>query len=427
MPAPAAPRYALAVLTLIYVLHFIDRQILVVLVEPIKQEFRASDSQMGLLTGLAFALLYAVLGIPIARFADRRSRRNIVAVCCAWWSAFTIVCGQSGSYVALLLARMGVAAGAAGGTAPMLAMVADLFAPARRPLAMSVFGLGPHLGVIVALTAGGWIAQHHGWRTAFVWMGVPGILMALVLLLTVREPVRGAADGLTNLPATDEALSRRDSTTATALRILAKRPLGLLLLAVGTAGFVGHGFGAWNVSYLVRTHGLPLQQAGAIAGLAGGTGAIVGMLFAGWLCKRLTSRDAAWQLRVPAIGLLLSLPIGVIYCSVPANIAHPAAWLASLSAAFGFFAPWWTAQTFTAVANLVAPGERALATSLMILSFTIFGGGFGPLFTGALSDALAAHAGADGLRQALAVTVAASAIPAMLYLTAAPSYRRVVA
>lgn len=425
--APASHHYALGVLAIIYVLHFIDRQILTVIVEPIKQEFGASDTQMGILTGLAFALFYAVLGVPIARLSDRANRRNIIAVCCACWSAFTVACGQAGSYFSLMLARIGVATGEAGGTAPMISMVSDLYPRSQRPVAMAVLGLGPHIGVVFGLTLGGWIAQHHGWRAAFTWMGAPGIIMALVLFLTVREPRRGGMDA----PAAEPiAATIRDSSLLSALkRILAPPEMRMLLLGVGLAGFVGYGFGAWNVSYLVRTHGMSLQMAGAIAGLAGGVGAIFGTLFAGWLCKRLSVRDAAWQLRVPAIGLALSLVGGLMYSLAPVggatvigSLAIPN--IAWLSLAFSFFAPWWTAQTYAAITNLAAPAERALASSLIVLSITLFGAGLGPVFTGALSDALSVSAGDNALRFALAITIGLSALPALLYLAAAPAYRR---
>lgn len=433
-PARAGWRrhYALGVLSLIYVLHFIDRQILTVLIEPIKQEFGASDTQMGLLTGLAFALFYALLGVPIARLADRTNRRNIIAVCCACWSAFTVICGQAGSYATLLLARIGVATGEAGGTAPMISMVSDLYPRAQRPAAMAVLGLGPHIGIVFGLTLGGWIAHHHGWRAAFAWMGLPGVLMALVLFLTVREPRRGAMDEPASPKTSRPATASQPEGTQTLRQIVARPAVWMLLLAVGMAGFVGYGFGSWNVSFLVRTHGMSLQQAGVIAGLTSGVGAIFGTLLAGWLCTRLNVRDTAWQLRVPVIGLLLSMIVGLLYCMSPVGAVSRIGTLeipvvAWFSLGFGFFAPWWTAQSYAAIANLAPPSQRALASSLLVLSVTLIGGGLGPVFTGVVSDALAAHAGHDALRYALAATIAMSLIPALLFLAAAPLYRRAIA
>jgi predicted MFS family arabinose efflux permease len=422
--------YALGVLASIYVLHFIDRQILTVLIEPIKQEFGASDTQMGLLTGLAFALFYALLGVPIARLADSASRRNIIAACCAVWSAFTVVCGQAGSYTTLLLARIGVATGEAGGTAPMISMVSDLYPRAQRPIAMAVLGLGPHIGIVFGLTLGGWIAHHYGWRAAFAWMGAPGILMAVVLFLTVREPKRGTMDEPAARNAVVAATPAKEREKAQTLQqILARPAVWVLLLAVGMAGFVGYGFGSWNVSFLVRTHGMSLQQAGVIAGLTSGTGAIFGTLLAGWLCKHLSARDPAWQLRVPAIGLLLSMIVGWMYCMSPVgavtqlgSLSIPV--IAWFSLGFGFFAPWWTAQSFAAIANLAPPAQRALASSLLVLSVTLIGGGLGPVFTGIVSDALVGGAGDDALRYALVATISMTLIPALLYLAAAPLYRR---
>ncbi len=206
--ARAAPRtpwqswYALGLLFIVYVFNFIDRSILAILNQPIKDDLGVSDTEMGLLGGIAFAIFYTLLGIPIARLADRGVRRNVLAVCLALWSAMTAVCGFAVSFVQLLLARIGVAVGEAGGSPPAHSMIADLFPPRTRATALSIYALGIPVGVMIGNLAGGWINQAFDWRTAFMMVGLPGVALALLVRLTLREPVRGASESLT-LPVED--------------------------------------------------------------------------------------------------------------------------------------------------------------------------------------------------------------------------------
>ena len=186
---------SLLLLGLVYIFSYIDRQAIAILIEPIKREFGATDTMMGLLTGLAFGLLYAGLGVPVGKLADRANRRNIVAVCCTVWSLATMTCGVAQHFWQLLIARMTVAVGEAGGMAPSISMVSDMYPRRQRSLVISLFMMGPHFGVLIGLAVGGWIAQHHGWRAAFLWFGAPGIVLGLLVWLFVREPVRGGFDG----------------------------------------------------------------------------------------------------------------------------------------------------------------------------------------------------------------------------------------
>ena len=247
MNTPSAPgstsraqaHWALAVLTLVYAMNLIDRQIMGVLIEPVKKEFGASDTAMGFLTGLAFAAFYSALAIPFARYADRANRRNFVAWCCMGWSVMTGLCGMAMSFTQLALARMGVAVGEAGGSAPSLSMIADLYPRAQRSRAMSVYMLGPHLGTLFGLGAGAWIAHQYGWRTAFIVMAVPGILAALLLRWTCVEPLRGSLD--TPAPAAGEGQANGPAPVGTAPQCettQAKQPLKQVLLEVWrTPGF----------------------------------------------------------------------------------------------------------------------------------------------------------------------------------------------
>ena len=255
--------YALLVLLFVYTMSYIDRQIMGILVEPIKQEFGVSDTAMGLLTGLAFALFYGVLAIPFGRYADRANRRNFVSYCCAAWSVMTALCGMATGFWTLTLARMGVAVGEAGGGAPSISMIADHYPPQQRGRAMSIYMLGPQLGILLGFGLGGWIAQHYGWRAAFLVMSVPGVLAAILLRFTTVEPQRGiweTAAGAAAPPATESlGLVLRD--------LWASRAFVRITLAVLLMVFAGTGIGIWTPAFLVRSHGMTLQGAGAAVGL----------------------------------------------------------------------------------------------------------------------------------------------------------------
>jgi MFS family permease len=217
-------------------------------------------------------MVYSVLAVPFGRYADRANRRNVISWCCAAWSVMTAVCGLAGSYWQLAFARVGVAVGEAGGTAPSLSMISDLYPARQRARAMSVFMLAPHLGTLVGLGLGSWIAYHYGWRSAFFWMGLPGIVAALLLRFGGIEPVRGAYDGVKQAGAA--AVSMRQILRGA----LADRAFVRICLAGLLLGFAGYGIGIWNTAFLVRSHGLSLQNAGALVGVTGGVAAIIGAL-----------------------------------------------------------------------------------------------------------------------------------------------------
>lgn len=396
--------YTLAVLLFVYTMSFIDRQIMGILMQPIKQEFQVSDTAMGLLGGLTFALFYSVLAIPFGRYADRANRRNLVAYCCAAWSAMTALCGLATGYWSLALARVGVAVGEAGGTAPSLSMIADHYPPERRGRAMGVYWLGPQLGILFGLTLGGWIAQQHGWRTAFLWMAAPGILAALLLRLTAVEPRRGAWESA-GAPANAPLEPLREVVRG----LWASRAFVRIMLAGLLMGFTGYGIGLWTPSFLVRSHGMTLQGAGAVMGLLGGTAAASGALLSGWLCDTLARRDPRWRIGVPLLGCLLSLPTGLGFFLMPAGAAWHLGSLVVPHAVgfyllFGVTAVWWTAPVYAVLSELIAPQRRATALSIFGLGLTLVGGGLGPLLVGLLSDLLATWYGDEALRMALAIT-----------------------
>jgi MFS family permease len=414
----------LVLLLLVYMMSFIDRQIMGILMEPIKREFQVSDTAMGLLSGLTFALFYSALAVPFSRYADRANRRNMVAWCCAAWSAMTALCGLAGSYWTLALARVGVAVGKAGGTAPSLSMVADHYPPARRGRAMGVYWLAPQLGILFGLTLGGWIAHHYGWRAAFIWMGLPGVALALLLRYAGVEPQRGRWESVDAKGAPTEPLG-------TLLRDLwASKAFVRIMMAGFLMGFAGYGIGIWTPAFLVRSHGMSLQGAGAVMGLLGGFMAALGALASGWLCDLLSRRDPRWRVGVPALGCLLTLPTGLAFYMMPAGDA----WLIGgfeVPRAIGFYmlfgvtAVWWTAPVYTVLAELIAPHRRTTAMAIFNLGMTMLGAGFGPLLVGMVSDWLAPSLGNEALRWALATsTVGCYFLGMLAFLSALGAYGR---
>lgn len=414
----------LVLLLLVYMMSFIDRQIMGILMEPIKREFQVSDTAMGLLSGLTFALFYSALAVPLSRYADRASRRNMVAWCCAAWSAMTMLCGMAGSYWTLALARIGVAVGEAGGTAPSLSMVADHYPPTRRGRAMGVYWLAPQLGILFGLTLGGWIAHHHGWRAAFIWMGLPGVVLALVLRLAGVEPQRGRWETV------DAKASSTESMGVLVRDLWASKAFVRIMIAGFLMGFAGYGIGIWTPAFLVRSHGMSLQGAGAVMGLLGGLMAALGALASGWLCDLLSRRDPRWRVGVPALGCLLTLPTGLAFYMMPAGDA----WLIgsfevpraiSFYMLFGVTAVWWTAPVYTVLAELIAPHRRTTAMAIFNLGMTMLGAGFGPLLVGMVSDWLTPSLGNEALRWALATsTVGCYFLGMLAFLWALAPYGR---
>ncbi|TFY95125.1 MFS transporter [Pseudomonas nabeulensis] len=394
--------YTLFLLFLVSAVSLIDRQIMGIVIEPIKAEFHVSDTQIGLLTGLGFSLVYCLFAIPLGRFADRSSRRNLIGLCCAFWSTMTLLCGWVTGYWTLALARLGVAVGESGSGAASMSMIADLYPPHQRAKAISVYMLGAPMGALVGLSIGSWITYYYGWRAAFIWMAVPGLICAVLLRLSTKEPVRGAWEPVANAPAEHESLWH-------VLReAWACRPYLRIAIAGALLAFSSYAFSIWSTAFLVRSHGLTLKDAGAIMGLVAGPGAIIGSLSSGWLTAHLAQRDARWQLGIPIIGALLAFPLASAFALYPAG----APWLlGSLqvpkAAAFMFgmsvFGMWWMAPCYTAIAHLITPRRRATLIAVFNFGIMALGAGLGPLAVGILSDHLNALVGADALRWALVI------------------------
>ena len=382
----------LLLLTAMSMLSAMDRQMLAVLIEPIKAEFLLSDLQIGLVSGLGFALSFCLLGLPLGRIADRHERRSLVAWTRGVGGLLAAMGGASIGFWSLMGSRAGGALSDAGGAPASLSMIADLYPPAQRSRAMSLFGLGAATGSMLALVLGSWIAQQWGWRLALAIVGGSAALLALLLRMFSSEPLRAQA-------ARSNELSQGRSSVALVWRQPVTR---WIMLGAGFALLSGYSVGAWNVSYLVRSHHLTQQQAGWVAGFAALT-SVFGSLVAGALTDRLVRRHPGWQMGVPLIGVSMALPSGLLFFAMPTGQVAAATAMVGL---FAFFIAWWAAPSYAALSLVVAPQRRATANAMLMLAGAIIGSGIGPIFTGSLSSWLEPWLQDQALRFALICTIA---------------------
>ena len=380
---------ALWMLFLVGTINFVDRQLLAVLVEPIRAELHFSDTQFGLLTGLAFALFYAAMGLPAAMIADRWNRIRVVGIACLVWSAFTAACGMVTSFTQLAVMRFGVGTGEAGGTAPSVSVIADYFPPERRAFAIALFTCNGPFGVFIGAAVGSWAAAEFGWRGAFVAIGAVGIVVAPLLMLLVKEPARGQMD---NQVTPDAPLPIGQSLAL----FWQKRSLRLLMLASGLAAFVSYGMLNWIPAYLMRTQGMPLSAMATWFGPAAGITFGIGMLGGGALVSRLATKTPRAYSTIPALCSLVLIPTFAAALLVDSWQWSLALLLVPMAACTAYVAP-----ALALVQNLTPPRARATAAATLLLMFNIVGLGLGPLFIGTISDFLKPEYGDDSLRWAL--------------------------
>jgi MFS family permease len=387
--SPAYARYALGLLFVVYVFNFIDRQILSILLEPIKADLGVSDTAMGFLTGIAFALFYTVAGIPIARLADRGTRRTIIAVGLAVWSVMTAASGLARSFPQLALARIGVGIGEAACTPPAHSLLADYFPPERRATALAIYAMGIHVGILFGFLVGGWMAEVFGWRQAFFVVGLPGVVLAVVVRLTLREPVRGAADGHVAVAPT---VSSRDA----ARELWALRSLRHMAIGAGLHSFAGYGLAAWGPAFLARVHHMGSAEIGTWLGLITGFAGMAGAVSGGMLADRLARRDARWTLWVPAIASTIEVPLLFAFFLLPSQAAALAIAVPGI-----LTGAMWLGPIFAATANLVRPALRAFTSAVMLFVVNLIGLGLGPQAVGVLNDVLAPTFGHEAIRYSL--------------------------
>jgi len=417
-------KYALAVLFLGYVVNFIDRSILSILLEPIKLDLALTDTQLGMLGGLAFAVFYTTLGIPIAAMADRRSRVKILAVAMVVWSAMTALCGFAQSFMMLLLARIGVGVGEAGASPPSHSLISDYFPIDTRATALSIYALGIPFGSMIGNYVGGWGAEELGWRTTFILVGIPGIFVALLIWFTLREPPRGMADSeretskLTPAPSTSAADNAPDVKEVLSL-LWQRVSFRHLSFAAGLHAFVGYGAGTWNAPFLIRSHEMPVSEVGAWLALVSGIGAI-GTFMGGYLSDKLSDRfdDRRWYMWVPGYSTIIMVPFqflaylyGGLWAVIPALIV--------VSILGGMY----LGPSFAMTQALVTLRMRAVASAILLFMLNIIGMGLGPYLVGVFSDLLNPSYGIDSLRLALCMAVLANVWAAFHYFVGAQSLR----
>ena len=405
-------RYILTLLMIAYVLSFLDRQVLSILVEPIKNELHVGDTLMGLLTGPVFVLFYCFLGIPIAWLADRRSRPMIITVSLALWSAFTALSGLATSFVPLALARLGVGFGEAGCNPSSHSLIADISTGQQRASGLAFYSLGVPIGTLLGLAMGGLVADAYGWRAAFMVAGLPGLALAALIGLTVKEPRPRAAPGPAAVAQSLVQPFRDLADTVTALRD--KPSFWFAALATGFSAFVGYGLLFFNASFFLRCHGAELAQLaghfglksqgllGLALGLVTGIGGFTGTVIGGWIADRASTRDRRVFASVPAVAALIAVPAVFVIYLVP-GVLPALALLLIPNVALTI----WYGAVYSTAQSVVAPRRRATAAALLLLILNLIGLGLGPTFLGFLSDLLAnaGHLGkAEGLRWAIIVT-----------------------
>lgn len=385
-------RFVLVMLTIVYAFNFIDRQILVILQEPIKADMGLSDAQLGLLSGFSFALIYVTAGIPIAWWADRSNRRNIVSLALAVWSGMTALSGFAQNYTQLLLARIGVGLGEAGGSPPAHSMISDYFPPEQRGRALSFYSTGIYIGILLGFMFGGVIADTFGWRTAFLVVGIPGVLFALVLRFTVREPPRGRWDG--------GADSQRQPSLRETLRVLRNRPsFWYICFACALTSFVSYGVGNFFPSFLIRSHGLGIGEVGVILALVSGVTGALGTWFGGYLGDRLGARDPRWYLWVPLVGGATAF-FPYFYVLLGSNTAL----VLSVLVVTNLLTTLYLGPCIAISHALVPPAMRALTSAILFFVLNIIGLGLGPFLTGLASDLLSPRFGTESLRYAMVIS-----------------------
>jgi MFS family permease len=378
----------LAVLFLVATSNYLDRNIISVLLEPIKREFGVSDTMLGLLTGAAFTVTYSVLGVPVARWADRGNRRTIVTLALTVWSAMTALCGLAQTFWQLALARVGVGVGEAGALPPSQSLLVDYFPPSQRARALGIFMSAASAGYILGFVLGAHIAATQGWRAAFLIVGLPGLGLALLTAFVLPEPrqrlgLPAAGGGAEPMVATFKALWRKPTYRCT-------------VIGVTAYAFFAYGAAIFAPSFMVRVLQVPMAQVGTLYGGLSALTAVIGTLLGGWLADRLATRDPRWLLRLPALGLLLAFPF---YFAT--YMLRDFTWMLIVTAPAGVLLSAAIPAVFAGSHAVCGSKRRATSVAILLFMMSMLGTTLGPLATGVLSDALKPHYGVESLAYAL--------------------------
>ena len=403
----------LGILTVVYISNFVDRQVINVLAEYIIADLEISDGQFGLLSGLAFAVIYTTLGIPIARWADISNRRNIIAMAVAVWSVMTMACGAAQNFGQLFLARFGVGIGEAGGSPPSHSIVSDIFPAHQRATALSIYSLGVYGGVLVGTVGGAYLVQWFDWRVAFIVVGAPGFLLALVVRFGIKEPPRGMAE------------KRQDTAPPGFFRVLeilwSRNSFRHLSFACALHAFVTYGIGNFMPLFLGRVHGMPILDIGWYYGMIAGIGGLAGTFAGGWVSDRMASKtgDKRWYIWVPLISTVVAIPLALnTFLFMPTGIAAAFSYLLPV-----FFGGLYLAPCIATTHGLVGIRMRAMASAVLLFVLNLIGLGLGPWLTGMMSDMLTPEYGNDALRYAMSFTVLVNMWCAFHYYRASRNIR----
>jgi MFS family permease len=388
--------YVLALLFTVYVVNFVDRQIVAILMESIKIEFSLTDTQLGIISGLAFAIFNASVAIVIGRLADRWVRRSILAISLAVWSGMTALCGFTNSFLTLMLARIGVGIGEAGAGPPAHSLISDYFPPEKRATALAIYTSGINVGILLALLVGGWVNQYFGWRMAFLVVGIPGLLLAVVVRLTLKEPPRGYSENI------DYDAVPKVSFWTSIKHLVAIPSFRHSCIADGIFSMLLYGVLNWMAVHFIRVHGMETGVLGTALALILGIGGGLGTFGIGFLSDRIVNRtgDFGWHLRLSAIVAFLSLPFFLaIFLSPDPTLA-----LCMLAGAW-FFGSGWLGSVYSVIQSVAGVHNRALAAALAHFFVNLVGLGLGPLAVGMLSDYLAPRYGVQSVAYAMIVLI----------------------
>jgi MFS family permease len=431
--------WLLGLLVAVYACSFLDRVIISTVGTAVITELRLSDTEFGLLSGPTFAIFYVVFGIPIARAAERRSRINIISICIALWSIMTALCGVSTAFWQLALFRMGVGVGEGGCSPAAHSLLSDHYQSRRRATALGVYSAGVPFGIMLGAVVGGWIADAFSWRMSFIVLGLPGLLLALLAKLTLREPDRGHAEGMA-------PPEQAPSLVAVCKRLAGNPTVVLLVTGLVCANFGGSSMAAFTQTYLVRAFHLSIATVGLLYGVVVGTAGVFGMIMGGVIADQAGKKDARWYAWAPALGCSTAFPLYFLaYNQHTAMGAVGFIFIAYLTMSF-YFAP-----IFAVVQNLVEPRMRASASALLFLAINTMGQGVGPVFMGWISDlnaqraftlgdyhhfcpaaphasaqvaAACAHASTEGLQHSSIIVSGFYVVAAVVYLLASRTLKR---
>lgn len=403
-------RMMLVALMVVSAFNYVDRTILSILQIPIKAELGLSDGQLGALTGLAFALFYATLSLPIARLADRFSRRWIIVISLVVWSAMTAMCGFATGFVSLLFFRIGVAVGEAGSVPASVSLIADSFAPERRATAMSTWGLALPIGLMIGYVCIGWLAENVGWRLAFGVVGCVGVLLGPLVFLMIKEPPRGRFEA-----GAGKSIVEPPPPLPQALRALwFNKVFRYTVIAGMLHGFSQYSMMTWNAPFFARSHGLSIGEVSLLMALLSGVAGAVGIYGGGWLSDRLVLRDPRGRLWLKAGSVAAVVPFALVQYLAPSTTVSIVAAAFSSALMIAYYGP-----ILATTQSVVAPTMRAFSNAVLLLTFNLFGLGLGPWITGLLSDAFTVPFGDQALRYALAIVLIPSALATLVFIHAA--------